>query len=161
MTDDPADLADVLFGPMPYSVWWVIGAVLVVLLAAAWVVGIFVWTLPIEVLRGIPVVRSVAYRVLRFKFSRALSSVDARHRAGQLDTREAFHEVSRLFRSFLALRTGFAAREMTASDFSATPLESAAWPVLRLTYEGQFSTADPRGVDAAVAAARQVVETWV
>ena len=82
-----ADLVDFLFAPMAYSVWWVIGAVLIVLLIAAWVVGVFVWTLPIEVLRRIPVIRNVAFRVLRFKFARSLVKVADRHHQGRLDTR--------------------------------------------------------------------------
>ena len=157
---DQADFVDFLFHPMAYSVWWVIGAVLVVLLVVAWVVGVYVWTLPVERLRGIPVIRAVTFRVLRFKFTRALSKVDQRHRAGQLTTREAFHEVSRIFRRFIAFRTGYLAREMTATDVAYSPLDRSAVNVLSLTYPGQFDDVDPRTLPAVVDAARTAVARW-
>ena len=150
---------DFLFAPMAYSVWWVIGAVLIVLLIAAWVIGVIVWTLPMEVLRRIPVIRTVAFRVLRFKFARSLAKVGDRHNQGQLDTREAFHEISRIFRRFIAFRTGYTAREMTFTDIGNSPL-SPALDVLRLTYPGQFDEADPRTVPAVVEAARTAVIRW-
>jgi hypothetical protein len=155
-----ADFADFLFPPMAYSAWWVIGAVLVVLLIAAWVIGVFVWTLPVEVLRGLPVIRTLTFKVLRFKFSRSLAKIGQRHHEGELDTREAFHEISRVFRLFVAFRTGYTAREMTFSDIANSPL-TPALDVLKLTYPGQFDVADPRAVPAAVEAARTVVARWV
>lgn len=154
------DWAPFLFGPMPYSLWWFIGAAMLVLLCVGWVVGVLVWTLPIETLRRFPVVRDVAYRVLRYKFSRSLETVARRHREGSIDTRAAFHEISRLFRLFLTYRTGYAAKEMTATDVAVSPLAAAALPVLSLTYPGQFDTADPRTVDTAVRTARQAVAQW-
>ena len=154
-----ADFVDFLFAPMAYSVWWVIGAVLIVLLIAAWVAGVFVWTLPIEVLRGIPVIRVLAFRVFRFKFARSLTKVADRHHQGQLDTREAFHEISRIFRLFVAFRTGYTAREMTFTDIANSPIAPAV-DVLRLTYPGQFDDADPRAVRVAADAARTAVTKW-
>jgi hypothetical protein len=155
-----ADFVDFLFPPMTYSVWWVIGAVLVVLLVVAWVVGVFVWTLPIEVLRKFPVIRTVAYKVLRFKFTRSLQKVGDRHRSGELETREAYHELSRIFRRFLAFRTGYTTREMTFSDIGNSELNPAL-DVMRLIYPGQFDHGDPRSVTAAVDKAKTAVATWV
>lgn len=154
------DWAPFLFGPMTYSSWWLIAATLLLMLIAVWFVGVLVWTLPIETLREIPVVRTLTYRVLRFKFSRSLAAVARRHSDGTLDTRTAFHEISRLFRTFITYRTGFAAKEMTATDIAVSPLAPAALPVLALTYPGQFEVADPRAVDAAVDAARKAVAEW-
>lgn len=150
------------FPVQPHAVFAVVDhrAVLLVLLCIGWVVGVLVWTLPIETLRGIPVVRALTYRVLKFKFSRSLDAVARRHRDGSLDTRAAFHEISRLFRLFVTFRTGFAAREMTATDIAVSPLAPVALPVLSLTYPGQFDAADPRTVDAAVDAARRAVTEW-
>lgn len=157
---EEADYVDYLFGPMTYSVWWVIGAMLVVLLIAAWIVGVYVWTLPVEVLRGIPVIRVVTYKVLRFKFLRSLAKVELKHRDGQLSTRDAFHEISRVFRLFIGLRTGCRAREMTATDLSNSPLGAPALNVLLMTYPGQFNEVDPRTLPAVVDAARMAVATW-
>lgn len=157
---DAVSYLDFLFPPTPYPVWWVVGAVLVLLVVVGWIVGVLLWTLPVEVLRDIPVLRSVTYRVLGFKFSRALAGVAQRHHAGQLETREAFHEISRIFRAYVTFRTGYSAREMTATDIANSPLGDRALDVLRMTYPGQFEAADPRGVDLAVDAARRAVAAW-
>lgn len=155
------DAIDFLFPPMSYSVWWVIGAALLVLLIIGWIVGVIVWTLPIEVLRRIPVVRDISYKVLRFKFSRSLGKVEQQHHAGQLSTREAHHEISRIFRNFIDFRTGYQARRMTATDVSQSPLAGPALNVLAMTYPGQFDEADPLMVPVVVDAARKAVQTWV
>jgi hypothetical protein len=157
---DQATVLDFLFAPMAYSVWWVIGAVLVVLLVVGWVIGVLVWTLPVEVLRGIPVIRNLTYRVLKFKFQRSLAKVAEEHRLGHLETREAYHEISRIFRLFITFRTGFKAREMTVTDMANSPLAGPAVNVLSMTYPGQFDEADPRSVAPAVAAARTAVASW-
>lgn len=154
------DAVEFLFPPMPYSVWWVIGAALLVLLIIGWIVGVIVWTLPIEVLRRIPVIRDISYRVLRFKFSRSLTRIEQLHREGRLSTRDAFHEISRIFRNFIDFRTGFQARRMTATDVAHSPLAGPALNVLAMTYTGQFDEADPRSVPGVVDAARTAVLTW-
>lgn len=151
---------DFLFHPMAYPAWWLIGAILVGLLIVGWIAGVIVWTLPVEVLRTIPVVRSVTYRVLKFKFARSLARIGERHRNGQLETRAAFHEISSVFRRFVAYRTGYQAQQMTATDMSNSPLSGPALQVLAKTYPGQFADADPRAVPDAVEAARAVVKSW-
>ncbi|OMC31269.1 hypothetical protein A5740_15720 [Mycobacterium sp. GA-1841] len=154
------DAVEFLFPPMHYSVWWVIGAALLVLLVIGWIVGVIVWTLPIEVLRRIPVIRDISYRVLRVKFARSLTRVEQHHREGQLSTRDAFHEISRIFRNFIDFRTGFQARRMTATDVAQSPLAGPALNVLAMTYPGQFDEVDPRSVPGVVDAARTAVLTW-
>ena len=157
---DQLNYLDFLFGPADYSLWWVIGAVLMVLLVIGWVAGVFVWTMPMERLRGIPVVRNIAFRVLAFKFRRSLAKVEQQHQARALTTREAFHQISRIFRLFIAFRTGYTAREMTATDVANSPLAASALTVLTMTYPGQFDDADPRTVAPTVEAARTAVAGW-
>jgi len=153
---------DYVFGPVDYPVWWIVGGIMVLLLGIGFVAGVFVWTLPIEVLRRIPVVRTITFRVLTFKFGRSLDRIAQQHEAGDIDTREACHQVSRVFRLFVALRTGSQVREMTASDVALySALAAPALRVLELTYPGQFSVAEPQVVSAAVAEARKVVAEWV
>jgi hypothetical protein len=156
-----ADYVDFLFQPMTYSAWWVLGGAGIALLIAAWIASAFVWTLPVEILRDIPVIRDITFRVLRGKFDRALARVEQSHRAGQLSSREAYHQVSKIFRRFVSLRTGYAVCEMTAADVANSPLADAVSPVLRITYPGQFDTADPNWVAEAVSTARKVVTAWV
>jgi hypothetical protein len=155
-----ADYVDFLFHPMNYSVWWVLGGGFVVALIALWIAGAFIWTLPVDVLRGIPVMREVTVRVLRFKFDRSLARIGQRHQDGQLTAREAFHEISRTFRLFVSFRTGYSAPEMTANDLAAGPLAGPVLTVLRETYPGQFDVADPNKVPHAVDVARRAVVTW-
>ncbi|MGE2737944.1 hypothetical protein [Mycolicibacterium vaccae] len=154
------DFLDTLYPPMSYPAWWLAGAVLVAVAAMAWVAGVFLWTAPVDRLRRIPLVRNVTYRVLRHKFMRTLAKVADRHRSGELDSRAAFHEISRIFRQFVAFRTGYHAREMTAADIARSPLAASVLPVLERTYPGQFDTADPGAVDAAVDVARTAVARW-
>jgi hypothetical protein len=155
-----ADYVDFLFHPMNYSVWWVLGGGFAVALIALWIAAAFIWTLPVDVLRGIPVIREVTFRVLRLKFERSLASIAQRHRDGQLTTREAYHQISRTFRLFVSFRTGYSAPEMTATDISDGPLAGRVLDVLRATYPGQFDTADPNKVSHAVDVARKAVATW-
>lgn len=153
---------DYVFGPVDYPVWWVVGGVVVLLLGIGFLAGVFVWTLPIETLRRIPVIRTIAYRVLKFKFSRSLGRIEHQHQAGELETREACHQVSQVFRLFVALRTGSAVRGMTASDMAGdTVMSGPALRVLELTYPGQFSVAEPQTVSVVVAEAQKVVTEWV
>ena len=159
---EPHSFLDYVFGPVDYPVWWVVGGVMVLLLGTGFVAGVFVWTLPIETLRRIPVIRTIAYRVLQFKFSRSLGRIAHQHEAGRIDTREACHQISQVFRLFVAFRTGSPVRGMTASDVALdSELASPALRVLELTYPGQFSVAEPQVVSVAVAEAQKVVAEWV
>jgi hypothetical protein len=155
-----ADYVDFLFHPMTYSVWWVLGGGLVVGLIALWIAAVIVWTLPVDVLRKIPFLRKVTFTVLRMKFERSLANIAQRHDDRQLTTREAYHEISKVFRVFVSFRTGYSAAEMTATDISASPLAEPMLDVLRATYPGQFDVADPDRVSEAVNVARKAVATW-
>lgn len=157
---DGSDYVDLLFPPMGYSPWWLLGALLVLLLVGAWIAGVILWTQPVEVLRGIPLVRGVLHRVLRVKFTRALTDVQMRHDRGELDARQAFHEISRIFRQFVAFRTGYPLRRMTATDITDSDLPQPVLDVLSATYPGQFDAPDPRAVGPAVETARKVVAAW-
>ncbi|BBY27541.1 hypothetical protein [Mycolicibacterium sediminis] len=157
---EDANYVDYLFGPLTYSAWWVVSALFVVLLIAAWIAGVWVWTLPVDVLRGIPVIRTVTFKVLRFKFIRTLNGIERSHRDGLVTTRDAFHDISRVFRLYVRFRTGYQAREMTATDVANSPLSPAALNVLLMAYPGQFNEVDPRTVPAVVDAARTAVATW-
>lgn len=153
---------DYVFGPVDYPVWWIVGGVMLLLLGIGFVAGVFVWTLPIQTLRRIPVIRSITYRVLKFKFGRSLARIEHQHQAGHIDTREASHQVSQVFRLFVAFYTGAAVRGMTASDLALdSTLATPALRVLELTYPGQFSVAEPQTVSVAVAEAKKVVAEWV
>ena len=71
----PHDYLKWVVAPLPYSVLWLVLGVIMILLVVGWCVGIFVWTMPVEKLRSIPVVRDIAAWVLRRKFSAAIDTV--------------------------------------------------------------------------------------
>lgn len=157
---DNIDPVEFLFPPDHYPVWWLVAAVFVVLAIIGWVAGVLIWTLPVEKLRKIAGISSVTNTVLARKFTRSLDRVQEQHRAGALPSREACHEISRIFRQYMAFRTGYTAREMNLSDLANTPLAAQAHRVLQTTYLGQFNVADPRLVDAAADAAKSAVAAW-
>jgi len=82
----PDDLLHHVFGPQPYSSWWLAGGVLLIIVVIGWYASIFVWTLPSERLRRIPVVRRVHARVIRQRFARRVRRISDEHRAGRLPT---------------------------------------------------------------------------
>ncbi|SHW61673.1 Uncharacterised protein [Mycobacteroides abscessus subsp. abscessus] len=62
----PHDYLKWVVAPLPYPVLWLVLGVIMIFLVIGWCVGIFVWTMPVEKLRSIPVVRDISARVLRF-----------------------------------------------------------------------------------------------
>ncbi|CPY68399.1 Uncharacterised protein [Mycobacteroides abscessus] len=69
----PHDYLKWVVAPLPYPVLWLVLGVIMIFLVIGWCVGIFVWTMPVEKLRSIPVVRDISARVLRRKFARPLT----------------------------------------------------------------------------------------
>ena len=111
-----------IVAPLPYSVFWAVLGVLLILLVVGWFVGVLVWTLPVERLRTIPVLRDISARVLQRKFSAAVGRVDERYRAGELNSRQAYAEMSRILRNFVYDRTGVRAQYMALGEVATVPL---------------------------------------
>jgi hypothetical protein len=155
----PDDVLTFVFGPSPYSASWLWLGLALLLLVIAWYVGIFVWTLPAHRLRNIPVLRSVHAKLLRRTFSRAIRSIDAQYRAGELTAPEAGRRMSRTLRSFLHQATGTPAQYLHVEAIRSGDLAVAA-PVLAALNDAQFNTASPVDVAEVGATAEELIESW-
>ncbi|WP_078281955.1 hypothetical protein [Mycobacteroides franklinii] len=155
----PNDYLRWIVAPLPYSVLWLVFGIILVLLVIGWCVGVFVWTLPVEKLRTIPVIRDITARVLRRKFSAAIDDVRREHDAGVLNSRQAHGAMSRVLRTFIYMRTGVRAPYMSLGEVAHSGAAGAA-PVVAQLYSGQFEIGDDTNVAATAAAVRGVIQSW-
>lgn len=144
--------------PVPYSALWLALAVLIVA-AAGWAVGLFVWTMPVERLRRVPVLRDITLWQLKRAFSHAIDSSVARHKQGLISSRSAHGEISRALRQFLQLWTGEPASRMVLAEFPESHLAEAAAAVKTL-YRGQFAPEERPDVARAAQTAKEVLARW-
>lgn len=145
--------------PLPYSVLWLVLGVLLILGVIGWFGGVLVWTLPVERLRALPVIRDISARVLQRKFSAAVGRVADRYRAGELSSRQAYTEMSRILRNFVFYRTGVRAQYMTLGEVERGPAAAAA-PIVKALYTRQFDVVDNPDVAAAAAQVRSAIRSW-
>lgn len=155
----PNDYLRWIVAPLPYSVLWLVFGIILVMLVIGWCVGVFVWTLPVEKLRTIPVIRDITARVLRRKFSAAIDDVRKEHDAGALNSRQAHGAMSRVLRTFIYMRTGVRAPYMSLGEVAHSGAAGAA-PVVAQLYSGQFEIGDDTNVAATAAAVRGVIQSW-
>lgn len=155
----PDDVLRFVIGPLPYSASWLWIGLALLAAVIAWCVGVFVWTLPAERLRSLPWIRSLHSRLLRCRFSRAIRSIDARYRAGELSSAQASQQMSRTLRSFLHQATGTRAQYMHVEDIKSSDLGTAA-PLFNALNDAQFNTASPVDVSQVGATAEELIRTW-
>ncbi|MGC2653683.1 MAG: hypothetical protein WA317_08820 [Mycobacterium sp.] len=155
----PDDLLRHVFGPQPYSSWWLWWAVLLVFAVIGWYAGIFVWTLPSHRLRHIPVVRRVHARLIRSRFARCVQGIADEHLAGRMSTPEAFSAISRTVRSFLHQATGAEAQYLHVGALAHAHLTAAA-PLLTLLGDGQFNAEARVDVADVSTSAQELIRSW-
>jgi hypothetical protein len=155
----PDDVLTFVFGPSPYSTSWLWLGLALLLLVIAWYASVFVWTLPAHRLRNIPVLRLVHAKLLRRTFVRAIRSIEAQHRAGELTASEAGRQMSRTLRSFLHQATGTPAQYLHVEAIRSGDLAVAA-PVLAALNDAQFNTASPVDVAEVGATAEELIRSW-
>jgi hypothetical protein len=148
-----------IVAPLPYSVLWLVLGVLLILGVIGWFVGVLVWTLPVERLRSIPVIRDISALVLRRKFSAAIGGVTDRYHAGELSSREAYTAMSRILRNFVYFRTGVAAQYMALGEVAGSAAAAAA-PAVSALYSRQFELDDSPDVAATAAQVRSTIQSW-
>ena len=156
MTDDYLTR---IVAPLGYSTLWLVLGVLLILAVVGWFVGVVVWTLPVERLRTIPVIRDITARVLRHKFSASVGKVGDRYRAGGLSSREASAEMSRILRNFVYYRTGVRAQYLVLGELTGGAAATVA-PVLATLYARQFEAGDDTDVAVTVAQVRSAIQAW-
>ncbi|EFV13520.1 hypothetical protein [Segniliparus rugosus] len=145
--------------PVPYSTLWLALAVVLAVVAVGWVVGLFVWTLPIERLRRTPVLRDITLRLLKRKFSRSIDATVSLYQRGQLSSRAAHGAVSRALRLFVQLWTGEPASRMVLAEFAESHIAEAA-AALEALYPGQFAPQEQPDVARSARAAKEVLAAW-
>jgi hypothetical protein len=155
----PDDLLRHVFGPQPYSSWWLWWAVLMVLSVTGWYAGIFVWTLPSHRLRRIPVVRRVHARLIRNRFARCAQRIADEHLAGRIPAPTACAAISRTVRSFLHQVTGARAQYLQVDALAEANLAAAA-PLLTRLGDAQFNAEARVDVADMSARAQELIRSW-
>jgi hypothetical protein len=155
----PDDLLSHVFGPQPYSTWWLWWAVLLIVVVIGWYASVFVWTLPSHRLRRIPIVRRVHAWLIRNRFARCVQRIAGEHRAGRMSAPGACAAISRTVRSFLHQATGARAQYLQVGALADANLAVAA-PLLTQLGDAQFN-AESRVDDPDVSSrAQELIRSW-
>jgi hypothetical protein len=144
---------------VPYASWWLWFGLALLLVVIAWYVGVFIWTLPADRLRSMPWIRNLHAKLLRRKFTRAIRSIDARHRAGELSAAQAGGQMSRTLRSFLHQATGTRAQYMHVEDIRSSDLGETA-PLFAELNDAQFNSDSPVEVSQVSSRAEEMIRSW-
>jgi hypothetical protein len=151
----PDDLLRFVDGPLHYSSVWLWLGLLLLVGVICWYAGVFVWTMPSQRLRRVPVVRSLHATLLKRRFTRSIRKI----RAGDLSTAQACDQMGRALRSFLHQATGTRAQYMHVDDIAGSELAEAA-PLFSALNDARFNTASQVDVDEVGAAAEELIQTW-
>ncbi len=155
----PDDLLRFVSGTPPYSSWWLWLALALILLVIAWCASVFVWTLPSQQLRRLPVIRSLHSTVLRRRFTGSIRKADDAHRCGRLNAADAGARISRTLRSFLHQATGTSVQYMHIDAITESEL-AAAGPVLAALNDVQFNTESRENVGDLADTVEELIRTW-
>ncbi|MEB3049734.1 hypothetical protein KV112_08300 [Mycolicibacter sp. MYC123] len=153
------DLLRFIGGPLPFSAWWIVFGVLLVLAVIAWLAGVFVWTLPPSRLRRMPVVRTVHAWLTRRRFTAAVRTACGRYQAGGVTAAQASTDISRTVRSFLYVKTGIRAQYLHVDDIADGPLAPAAALLAGLNVV-RFDPQARADVAAIGRSAEELISTW-
>ncbi|OBG29128.1 hypothetical protein [Mycobacterium sp. 852002-51057_SCH5723018] len=156
----PDDLLRHVFGPQPYSSWWLVWALLLVLAVIGWYAGVFVWTLPSHRLRRIPVARRVHAWLIRNRFARCVQGIADEHDAGRMSAPAACAAIGRTVRSFLHQATGVRAQYLHVGALADVNLAAAA-PLLARLGDGQFNAEARVDVADMSARAQELIRSWI
>ncbi|RAU92908.1 hypothetical protein DQP58_17590 [Mycobacterium colombiense] len=155
----PDDLLRHLFGPQPYSPWWLWLAIVLLLAIICWYAGVFAWTLPSQRLRHIPVVRRMHAQVIRRRFARRVQRIAEECDAGQISAPAACAAMSRTVRSFLHQATGVRAQYLQVGAMADADLAGAA-PVLARLGDAQFNAESQVDVADVSGRAQELIRSW-
>lgn len=161
----PDDLLRHVFGPQSYSWTWLWLGMLLLTSVIVWYVVLFVWTLPSDRLRRIPVVRRMHARLIRFRFARRVRSIADEHVAGRMSAAAASAAIARTIRSFLHQVTGERAQylHIEALAVEADGKLVAAAPLLTRLGVAQFNPQTPvteAWVADVSARAQELIRSW-
>lgn len=152
MQDNPG-----FYGPLQYSqVWFYLGALLLLLLAAWYVV--LLWPRRKQASRD-PAVGPRDVAALRSACLQAIDSVEADADAGRLPERAAHQQLSFLVREFAGNVTGIPTTFMTLEEMRRQRVEPFASGIAGI-YPAEFTPVTGQTVQDSAAAARQAVRAW-
>lgn len=155
----PDDLLRHIFGPQPYSPWWLWLAVLLLLAVIGWYVTVFVGTLPSQRLRRIPLVRRMHARLTRRRFARRVQGIADEHDEGRISARVACAAISQTLRSFLHQATGVRAQYLQVGAMADANLAEAV-PLLTRLGDAQFNAETQIDVVDVSARAQELIRSW-
>ena len=150
------------FPPVQYQPWWGLLGFLILVVVVAWYVWVFVSTRASKARTAEvpqPVTQRPSPEAVRAHYLGMISQTREAHASGELDRREAHHQLSLLLRSYVDEREGVRTLHMTLKDLRTTPLTPLSDAVARL-YPGAFSADYPGTVDEAAAEAQRLVSSW-
>lgn len=155
----PDDLLRHVFGPQPYSPWWLWLGVLLLLAVIGWYASVLVWTLPSQRLRRIPVVRRIHARLIRHRFARCVQGIADGYDAGKISAPAACAAIGRTVRSFLHQATGVRAQYLQVGAMADGTLAGAA-PLLTRLGDAQFNAESRVDVADVSARAQELIRSW-
>ncbi|OBK15691.1 hypothetical protein [Mycobacterium asiaticum] len=153
------DLLRFIGGPLPFSGWWAVLGIVLILAVMSWYAAVFVWTLPPSRLRGMPVVKDIHARVNRRRFARAIRKINSQYRDGALTPVQASTRISRTLRSFLYVATGIRAQYLHVEQLADSRLASAA-PLLSGLNDARFNPEAEADVVGLGRAAEELIVSW-
>lgn len=155
----PDELLRHVFGPQHYSSWWLWLAVLLIVGVMGWYAGVFLWTLPSQRLRRIPIVRHLHARLIRNRFARRVQRVTDEHDAGRVSAPATCAAIGRTVRSFLHQATGVRAQYLQVGAIAEGRLAAAA-PLLDRLGDAQFNAATRVDVADVSSRAQELIRSW-
>ena len=120
--------------PVQYQPWWGLLGFLILVVVVGWYIWLFVSTRASKARSE--VTQQSVYRptaeAIRAHYVGLIGQTKAAHAAGQLDRREAHHQLSLLLRSYVDEREGVRTLHMTLKDLRTNPLTPLSDAVARL-----------------------------
>jgi hypothetical protein len=153
------DLLRFIGGPLPFSAWWLVLGILLLLIVISWYATVFVWTLPPARLRRMPVIKNIHARLNRRRFARAVRKIGAQYRDGVLTPAQAGAQISRTLRSFVYVATGTRAQYMHVGQFTGGRLAPVV-PLLEGLNDAQFNPEAQADVVALGHSAEELIASW-
>ncbi|MDR6622746.1 hypothetical protein [Sinomonas atrocyanea] len=154
----PADTP--FYGPLAYSGFWLFLGLALAAAAVGWVGYAVVSTRPPRPVADASIPRFHASPGLRRVYLGRIEEIAELLEAGEIGSRTAAQELSRIVRGFLQEATGVGASRMTLEELRRQPVPAVAAAVERF-YPGEFSAPGEPDAEAALGAARTVVGSWI
>jgi hypothetical protein len=146
------------FPPVQYNaVWLLIGAVLI-LLVVAWFVLVPLLTRPRPVVSE-SAARAALVPQIRARYDTLISDVAIAHSRAELTNRQAHQRLSALVRAFAHETSGYPASAMTLTELRALNLPGLTAAVEQF-YPAEFGVSDAGSVVASANEARRVIAEW-